>query len=351
MSLLGYRRGSSARDIEELKALPKLSADERKLIEDMELVILVRQGRAADMKSLLSRYPNGKGRSAIVKKALAQAKFHSTEPGYISFEKLKVDLNPNRFANTLKRKLNSLDVLEKEYMSVVGYGDGEYALKSLQRLSTLYREISKEISQTEEAKKELESFYKPLYEKGVKMLSTCLEKAQEFKIAGPGLDACRLDLAREKAELAPLNNVRVPDPQWIPSDNEQHDRNLMKVTARAFQRKNIGEFLLGADLLEKASPAMTPRESAYLMNMAALIDWRQGEGSSAFQSWKKAADESQSDLSNVRIAAQKNLAAAELQVGNIDGAMDILNSLNDSDGDVAQMKTLIQNARNGGNKK
>jgi tetratricopeptide (TPR) repeat protein len=350
MSMLGYRKGASTRDLEELKALPKMTGEERRLLEDMEIVLLSRQGRNADLKGIVSRYSSSKGRSDLVKKALAQAKFQLTEPLYVAYEKTRIDLNPNRFAQTLKRKLNSLETLEKEYMGVVAYGDGEYALKSLQRLSTLYRSISKEISQTEEAKKELESFYKPLYEKGVKMLMTCLEKAQEFKIAGSGLDACRSDLAREKADVPNLKSFRIPLPQWVPGDNESHDRPLMKVTARAFQKKNIGEFLLGVDLLERATPAKTAREAAYVANMAALVDWRQGAGRVAFETWSRIASGDDGDSRSLKTAALKNLAALQLHVGDVSGAQSTLSGISE-DGDVSEMKNIIRGIQEWGQKK
>ncbi len=349
MSVLGYRAGSSKRDIDELRALPKLNGEERKILDEMEIVIMARLGRQNDLKAIVQKNGPSKGRSDLVKKALAQSKFQLIEAQFNSYEKLKVDLNPNRFAATLKKKLNSLETLEKEYQGVVAYGDGEYALKSLQRLSTLYRNISKEISQSEEAKKELESFYKPLYEKGVKMLMTCVEKAQEFKISGAGLDACRNDLSRENSDYVNLKNFNAPQPQWLAADNEDHERPLMKVTAKAFQRKNIGEFLMGVDLMEKANPPKTERENVYIENMDALVNWRQGSGRAAVEAWTKILSDD-GGQSNLRIAAAKNLAAAQLQVGDVQGASDTLSELS-ADADVSSMKAIVQKAMEGAKKK
>jgi len=343
VSLLAFRNGANLQDLNNLKKLPRLSASERALLAEAETVIYIRTGKSSYMKSMVSKNSPARANTALLKQALANAQFSLTEPSFASYSRVRLDFNPARFVTSLKRKLASLEGLEKEYLKVVSYGDGEYALRSLQRISSLYRDFAQEIakSQDKESKQILEDNYaKPLREKGLTLLRKCFEKAVEFKIAGDGLTSCRGDLAAINPDEVILKDYLVGTPRWIPLDNSKHERSLMVVLSQAFEKNNEGVFLLGVDLMDGAKPPKDQKEIAYIENMSALLDWNLGNGQAAENEFSSIANRSDSELSGVRTAAMKNLAAIRLQVGDVDGAWNVLSSMDENDSQVAEMRGL-----------
>ncbi len=334
ISYLAFRKGATLADIKGLER--GALKDEKEVLAQATLLSKVRAKQ--DLESLVKS--GGASNEDHIKEALAWANFYVTEPRFEKYQKTK--LNYKNFGPSLREKLGSLEKLEKDYLKVVSYGNGELALKSLSRLSSLYRSLGQDIDKAPAAKEELAQFSKPLFDKSLSFLKSCLEKSQEFKIAGPGLESCRQDLAQvEPASTPQLSSSEIPQPKWIATLRSDDQRPLFKVTTAAFAGGRLGEFSLGAGLLEKAETPLTLLERAEIDNMMGIWNWRVGKGQAAVKLFRKVSDLEGGELASVRTAAFKNLSAIYLLVGDFNSAWDVAQNLSRDDADAALLQSFI----------
>jgi hypothetical protein len=335
VTVLTYRSGSSLNDIEEFRKVPGLSAKTKKLLNEADPILKVRYKNSSSYPALLSKFKPNADYSQPLKQAMGEIAFNQIESKYKAYRGLKISANPKRMAATIGEKVKSLETLEKNYTSVVGYGDGTYALKSLERVSDLYKDLSDEMGKISdpEAKKELEKFAKSFGDKSKSLIELCMEKGRELKIRGPGAVACR-NKATWKPGLITLSNRQIPDLQWVPKLS--HKRPLTEFAEKSFKANKLGSFLLAQDLLDRSEDKPSADEKFYMDFLGALFDWREGRGASA--------ESTLLDLSNRSSDANKrtvvkDLSSLYLQVGDYRQAKDILSGV-DEDSDVKTLKSL-----------
>lgn len=348
ISYVSLRKGVTLGDLKNLEKLPSLSKDERATLNEAETIIKVRNNQ--DLEGVIKKYASSEAPTELLREALAVASFNVVEPKYKKYRDQKIDYRPARFGDTLQSKLGALEKLEKDYLRVVSFGNGELALRSLERLSGLYRAMAGDIERAPEAAKdpalkaELDKYSKPIFEKGVGFLRSCLEKAVEYKIGGAGLEACRSEMATIDPNLQMLGRDQILDPRWVPS-KAASDRPLFKSSVEAFVAGRLGEFSLGASLLDKAEPPMSPAEKAEINNILGLWNWRVGKGQAAVKLFRDVSDLDGSEFLPVRTAAFKNLAALYMSVGDYAQASEILKDMKSDDLDVAMLLGLSLKAQ------
>jgi len=241
---------------------------------------------------------------------------------------------------TLNARIAALQKLEKDYLAVAAYGDGEVSLKIYERLARLYRRLAGDISQApqlkvEEVKSFLEPQIKSLTEKADGFVRTCLDKAVEFKIGGAGLEACRAVAREFDPSLVTLGDDLVPSPRWISSGGAESVRPVLRVAREAFAQNRNGEFLLAVAIAEKAKEPLTNLERAEIDNQTGLVNVRFNQFEAAVKAFRSVADRQGTELGAVRTAALKNLAALYLVVGDYRQASETAGLMTDGDPDVA----------------
>lgn len=349
-AILAFRKGAK---LEDLKRLTKqVDAKDRAMLNEAEVVLRVRAGNAKDFPALVKAHPPEKAGTQLLKDALAEAKFRVVEPAFESYSKAKLDYRPARFAGSLKSRISTLEKLDREYMAVVGYGSADPALKSLERLSRLYRTLGRDIEKASTVipdvpKEALAPYVKPLEEKGIGFLKKCLEKATEFKISGAGVATCRQAATESGIETARFTHEILLEPKWVPQGGSP--RPLLRAIAPALAQGRFGEFHLAASLLEKAEPPLNPAERAELQNLSGLAEWQLHENQAALRIFRQASDaQGGSEVAGIRTAAMKNIAALYIQVGDYPPAQDVLASMPSGDADVAWLKGLALRAEGKG---
>ena len=340
VTVLAFRKGATPADLEKLRKFTGGDAKSKSLLDEAVIVLKARTGK--DLEALAKANPPSKATTELLKEILAKARFDSVEKNFQTYAKRP--LNYKRFAPSLKEKMALLEKLDKDYMSVVAYGNGDYAMLSLERLSKLYRTLASDIERAPGVTKEqLAPFTKPLFDKGLGFLQSCMDKATEYKIGGAGVASCR-QAALEAGVIKPtIVNEILPEPKWVPQASS--DRALLKILVSSLGQNRFGEFNLTIGMLDKAEPPLTETEQAELMNLTGLAEWRLKQNQSSAQSFRKASDVAGSDAAATRTAAMKNLAAVYIQVRDYAQALDVLGSMTDSDVDVALMKGLALKAQ------
>ncbi len=335
VTVLAYRQGANLNDVEEFKGVKGLNSKTRKLLEEADAVLKVRAGNSSSYPGLIKRFPPSMSYSLPVREAMGQIAFQQVEPKYKSYTSSKVSMVPAKLARSLTEKVRNLEALEKNYTSVVGYGDGTSALKSLERLSDLYKNLADELDKVSdpEAKKELEKFSKSFSDKSKSLIDLCLSKASELKIRGAGLNSCRAKAKWNKGVQSFVGRS-VPDLQWVPKLN--HKRPLTEFAEKSFKQNKIGSFLLAQDLLERSEEKASSEEKFYMDFLGALFDWREGRGAAAESTLLDLS--SRAESTNKRTVV-KNLSSLYLQVGDYKQAQQILSGV-EEDADVKKLKAL-----------
>ncbi|MEZ4815223.1 MAG: tetratricopeptide repeat protein [Bdellovibrionota bacterium] len=343
VTVLVYRRGATLSDIDKFSKEPRLSSKTKTLLKEAEPVLKVRAKNSSSYPGILKRFPPNPSYSDALKSAMGEAAFNQVEKKYQNYRGLRVSTIPKRIAATLGEKVKSLELLEKSYTAVVSYGDETYALRSLERLSDLYKDLSEELAKISDpdAKKELAPFVKSFDDKSRSLIELCLDKTKELKIKGPGAASCRAK-AKWVAGVQALASKKIPDLQWIPNLN--HKRPLTEFAEKSFKQNKIGSFILASDLLEKSSDKMSDDEKFYMDFLGALFDWREGRGASAESTLL---DLSTRTSGNNKRTVVKNLSSLYLQVNDYKQAMSILSGV-DEDSDVRVLKDLARIGMNDG---
>lgn len=343
VTILAFRKGATAEDIAALRKLPGLDGKDKSTLDEATIVASVRKaaGNAKELERIAKANPPAKATTPLLREALGDAKFRGIEPAFDAYQKRKIDPKPSRFAGSLREKVNQIERLDKDYMGVVAYGSAEAALKSLERLSKLYGALAADIERvpgTPEEKQALEGFAKPLRDKGLGFLRSCLDKATEYKVAGEGVQVCLSAAISAGVEKTLLTHERAPAPQWIPAGSSS--RPLLKSLSSALAGNRFGEFRLALSFVEKAEPPFTEPERAELENLTGLAEWKLGNTQDAVKAFREASDTTGGESANLRQAALKNLAALDLQVRDYRAALDVLASMPEGEPDVAFMRGL-----------
>ncbi len=342
VELLVYKKTSPRK----IPTLPKL------LAHDFKIIQAARRYNAKDAQKLLKEFPWPKladSSPVVIREALAELAFKVVEPEFTAYQKIKLPIQkPAVFVKNLKLKINTLEQLEKAYLNVVGYGYGDWAFRSLERISKLYSNLASDINamavkSSEEERKVLdESYVSPLRNKSKSFLETCLTKSIEIKAAGQGRQACEVALLGMDAGRFDLRAEKIPPVQFVPTLPQDLGNPLVAKTLKAFSDKKNGEFLLGLSILKRKFAA---QEKEWLAFFEALWLWETAKGELAVKKFRELLVLQDNDkFKFVGQAAQRNLIAIYLNVGDYESAVDV--SRENPDFDSLSMQSLASRALN-----
>ena len=322
LRVLSFRRGVSTRDISSYRKYSRLSREERKLLDEAEMLIQARSGSTSVKKKLIKNNRPGRSYTELQKTALGKTAYNFLAGDYRNYQQTKISYTPSAFAKSLEKKLSRLEKLEKEYLKVVQYGDREYSLLSLVRISEMYRTLANDIRKSPENKKELEGFAAPLEQKANEFVKLCLDKATELRLAGGSLSQCRKLNYEHKIDRSYIHLVKALKPQWLPSNYAKSKFKLLNLASSSFKKTNFGSYLLAVNQMKRTGELRESYVEESVKNMQGLLDWRYSKGQLAERSFRQVAlDSGDKDLRRVAV---KNLAALALKVGDASTASDIL---------------------------
>jgi tetratricopeptide (TPR) repeat protein len=329
----------SVAEIDALSRLPQLNAEEQKLIEWARLARILRTTAQKDRASVLRTWTPQRARALPfeLRRVLARWSFESLESEYVAYQRLRLNFSGNAFARTLGQKTKALEELEKKYLGVVSYGDGDHALRSLVRLATLQRDFAVELAKAPVPRAELQAFIEPYEKKQQELVEECLGKAIEFKIAGSGLDECRNLLRVMDPSRITLKHETILSPGFIQAPVDVSENPLWISAEKSLRENKEGEFLLSLKVLrgEIASGSLAKDWEEYLKNLEGLQAWRQGANEDAVRFFREALEASGSKHRDLRRAASMNLASIYLQLGDYAEAAAMMEGLERSSPEAA----------------
>ncbi len=337
IEIQAFKNTVSDQDLALLRRLPNLSSSEREMIDQAMLARRIRTTSSSGRSSLLKQYPASKAKDLpwALRKTLAQWEFESLEGAYQAYRKYRLNFSGKAFASTLKVKTAKLEGLEKSYLGVVAYGDGDFALRSVSRLAEMYDGFAKELSKAPVPKADLQAFVDPFDAKTKDLLLDCLEKAKDFKIIGPGLDSCRAGLRSREPGALHLTYENEPNPGFIADpDNANVLWNSAKAGASS---KGRGKMLLAYKVAqgEITEGRMDNDYLPYFDNLIALTLWTDGRTEQAVSMLRKATDAGGSSLKSLRTSASMNLAAIFVKTGDYGEAKSLMEGLEDNSATAA----------------
>lgn len=321
----------NSKDLEAWGRLPNLSGEERELLEFARLASVLRGANAKSRPSILKSWPATKARSLPWehKKILASWAFDDVESDYRAFSQLKLNFAPKAFAASLNKKTKTLEDLEKRYIDVVAYGDGDTALKSLGRMAASYAAFAEELAKAPVPAEQLADFVKPFNDKSLALAEECLTKAIEFKIAGEGLAECRSQMKSMNASRITLDHETLLSPGFIVPPPDASISKLWENAERALRENRDGELLLAQKVARaEMDQSRLPAEwQFYFANLEALQAWREGAGQWAVRKFREALEVTGDPHRELRRIVAMNLASVYLQVGDYSEAISLMEGL------------------------
>ena len=345
LEIVAFGAKTSPADFAALERQPKLNSEEKAILHHAALVRDARTTNVKVLEKLVRQNPPAKDAPRYVKQALGLAAYLSTEPKFAAYQKVKVDYSEKRFVKSLTKKFAELEKLEKDYLKVGVYGDGDSLLLSLDRISKLFLDFSAVIEKapfTGEVKETLAKQYQePVVARAKATVSRCLQTASEYRIDGSGLRACQQTARAHFDGLVNFEHEKLPDFIDRPKLADGAPDLLVKSIAAA-EKGHFGEFLLGTDVLEKRKLVSRESDRKVIEFYIAWVNWKSGYGLVASKAFAELSNLSGSELAAVRDSAMKAVAAIDLRVGDVDAAQSILSGMSDSDQRVLELSAFAK---------
>jgi hypothetical protein len=336
-----FRRGIGQPELKALTKLPKLSADERMLLQRADWV---QQWRASGKVPALMRLKAGDSqlKDPLVAELRSRIEFAEVEQQRLQFSRLRLDYAPQRFGSSLQSKVNQLEQIEGRYERIISLGFGPTALLSFERIADLYRNLARSIDAAPAAKEELAVFSGPLDQKALRFLRRCVDQGREFKVASIALSKCQSSVGQLDASLWPFTHEIFDQPRWIPRlTDESKLHPWVAAMLRAARSGQWGELTLAEALLSDGRERVTlDRLNQGVRDLTlGLAEWRLNQGEAAARYLRRSLGSGQ-DL--VEFAAAKNLAALYLLVGDYEQVPDLLGSAVREDAEAAGLVGLAE---------
>lgn len=340
LGFAAFHNGVSDADLAGWARLPGLSSEERAILDEARLARTLRSSSAKARAGVLKSWPSSKAKTLQweLRRILAGWSFDSLESEFAAYQRQRLNFQGAAFARTLNQKKKSLEDLEKKYLNAVAYGDGDIALKSLVRVANANRDFAVELSKAPVPKEDLMAFVKPFEDKHRELLSQCLVKAVDFKIAGAGLSECREQLRPLDPSRVPLQYEILLNPGFVqaPAD-AQSVSPLWSLAEKSFRENREGEFLLAMKVMRgEISAGRIPQTwTQYLRNLEGLQFWRLGAAEAAVKNFRETLESSGGEFRDLRRMAAMNLAAINNQIGDYSEASSLMEGLTDASAEGA----------------
>lgn len=320
--------------------LPALNRNEKEVLEEAKTLLILRNTKLNQRSEVLKVWNAAKVKNLIweMRRVFALWAFESLEPDFLTYSKMKFNFNPKQFAASLNNRTKALEAIEKKYLNVVSYGDGDTALKSLNRMALAYKTFALDLSQAPLPPEELKEFVKPFEMKSQQILEDCLSKAIEFKIAGSGLNECRTQLMRISPQSYVLTHEKLLSPGFVSippvSDNSS---KLWELAEKSLRANREGEFFLSLKVARGEMQAgRIPKDwEFYFTNLEGLQAWREGSNEWAAKKFREAIDIKGDQHRELRRVVAMNLAAIHLNLGDFAEATALMEGLSRTNAEAA----------------
>jgi TolA-binding protein len=173
----------------------------------------------------------------------ARARLELLSPLEDSFEKAPLRLPEKQLQADIKAKLASLEKLNKGYIEVMDFGDGQWGVEAFRRMALAYRNFGQQLENAPvpenfsvedkaKFKAQLKSVAAPVFLKVTETLDTALEKGEQLQVVGPTMAKAYVLAAVNSAKPERLPLVQEPDwskpADWIMGDQPPSDEALEK---------------------------------------------------------------------------------------------------------------------------
>ncbi len=155
----------------------------------------------------------------------AHSAFLLVEPYFQQFSALKIELPEERLKAVTRKKLGELDSLVTRYVNVVGYGDGEWGIAALERLSDTFTGFASELknapvppryqgAQADAYRRGIEGVVAPMSARSIDYLKQGYQKGLQLGVTTPTYMALTQRLSRRlPREYPPAHYAMVQDGQ------------------------------------------------------------------------------------------------------------------------------------------
>jgi len=339
LEFAAFKNGVTTADITKWFRLPNLDRNERDMLEQARLALTLRTTPQKSRAGVLRSWGADKVRELPVelKKVLASWAFNALESDYRSYSNMKLNFKGKAFATSLAAKSKTLESLEKKYISVVSYGDGDTALQSLSRVASAYRAFADELSKAPIPAEQLNDFVNPYAVRSKELLQECLAKGIEFKIAGAGLSDCRSKLNAIDSSLEKIDHETVLGPGFVTAPSDAKDSKLWEAAEKSLRENREGELLLAIKVArgEIQAKRLPAEWEYYLGNLEGLQAWRESSNDWAVKKFREALEVSGDGHRELRRVVAMNLSAIYLQIGEYSEATSLMEGLGKSSPEAA----------------
>ncbi|MGZ3649682.1 MAG: tetratricopeptide repeat protein [Bdellovibrionota bacterium] len=173
----------------------------------------------------------------------ARARLELLAPLEEAFEGSPLRLPEKQLQADIKAKLQSMERLNKGYVEVMDFGDGQWGVEAFRRMALTYRSfgqklegapIPEELSPEDKAKfkAQLKAVAAPVFLKVAETLDTALQKGEQLQVVGPTMARTYVLAAVNSAKPDRLPLIQEPDwskpAEWIMGDQPASDEALEK---------------------------------------------------------------------------------------------------------------------------
>lgn len=154
------------------------------------------------------------GAGARERNFAAHAAFLLVEPYFAQFNSLKLELPEERLKVLTRKKLGELESLVTRYTNVVSYGDGEWGIAALERLSDIFNGFASELEgapvppkyegpRAQAYQQGIRQVTAPMHQKALEYLRKGFEKGLELRVTTPTFVALTQRLSKQSAREYP----------------------------------------------------------------------------------------------------------------------------------------------------
>jgi tetratricopeptide (TPR) repeat protein len=323
-----FNQGLKIGELETLRRMDSLTSAEKKILNEAEWVLRSRAGDVSALKPL-SQTPSSLP-GPLAKEIVSKELLKKLQPDFESFQKAKLDFSAQKFVGSLKSKLDRLENLEKQYLSVVQLGVAVTAFSSLERLSRAYTQMGEDIQKAPIDKAELATFTDPLFEKAKIFIQRCIDKGIEIKFGGRELESCRVRAKALGVDDFYLENEKIPKPEFVPSTQAlQFTQPILNGTLQAASEKKWGEVKLGIKVMALKENSLTREEKAFYYLVKGIESYQAKDFESSAKYFRFSLEGSAE--TGIPQMGRKNLTALYLEVGDTSAAYDTISASDPQD--------------------
>lgn len=173
----------------------------------------------------------------------ARARLELLAPLEEAFEKVPLRLPEKQLQADMKAKLAAMERLNKGYVEVMEFGDGQWGVEAFRRMAMVYRNVAQKFEEAPVPEKftpedkakfkaQLKNLAAPIYLKVGETLDTALQKGEQLQVVGPAMARAYVTAAVNSAKPDRMPLIQTPDwsnpSEWIMGDRPEDEAAMEK---------------------------------------------------------------------------------------------------------------------------